>query len=154
MQKKTLGELAKYVDGKVIGDSNVIIKSASTLGRAGVGDISFLANVRYKKQLLQTKASAVIVDKETPNVSAPLLIAEDPYYAFMQIMVLLHGHRRHKKVGRAAVTLKDFEFAYDRDFGSISPKSTRITKLIEAAIAAAAAPIRCSTLTVRTLATA
>ncbi len=27
------------------------------------------------------------------------MIAEDPYYAFMQIMVLLHGHRKHKKVG-------------------------------------------------------
>jgi UDP-3-O-[3-hydroxymyristoyl] glucosamine N-acyltransferase len=97
--QKTLGELAEYVGGRVVGDSKVVIKSASTLGRAGEGDISFLANIKYEKQVQTTKASAVIVGKETPNVSVPLLVAEDPYYAFMQIMVLLHGYRKHKKTG-------------------------------------------------------
>jgi len=99
MQTRTLGELAEYVGGKVFGDPNIQIKSASTLGRAGEGDISFLANPKYEKQLRTTRASAVIVGKGTVNGSVPLLITEDPYYAFMQIMVLLHGHRRHKKVG-------------------------------------------------------
>ncbi|HUW18483.1 MAG TPA: UDP-3-O-(3-hydroxymyristoyl)glucosamine N-acyltransferase [Sedimentisphaerales bacterium] len=99
MQTRTLGELAEYVGGRVFGDPNVVIRSASTLGRADEGDISFLANARYEKQLLTTKASAVIVGKETASTAVPLLVAEDPYYAFMQIMVLLHGHRKHKKVG-------------------------------------------------------
>jgi UDP-3-O-[3-hydroxymyristoyl] glucosamine N-acyltransferase len=99
MQERTLGELAEYVDGRVCGDPMVIIKSASTLGRADEGDISFLTNRKYEKQLRTTKASAVIVGKETPTASVHLLIADDPYYAFMQIMVLLHGHRKHKKIG-------------------------------------------------------
>ncbi len=99
MIEKTLGELAEYVGGRVVGNSDVIIRSASTLGRAGEGEISFLANSKYEKQIRMTKASAVIVGKETTDTSVPLLIAEDPYYAFMQIMVLLHGHRKHKKVG-------------------------------------------------------
>ena len=99
MQKRTLGELAEYVGGRVYGDPDIVIRSASTLGRANKGDISFLANNRYEKQLRTTKASAVIVGKEITNVSTPLLVTEDPYYAFMQIMVLLHGHRKHKKVG-------------------------------------------------------
>jgi UDP-3-O-[3-hydroxymyristoyl] glucosamine N-acyltransferase len=97
--EKTLGELAEYVGGRIVGDPKVAIKSASTLGRASEGDISFLANTKYEKQIQTTKASAVIVGKETPNASVPLLVAEDPYYAFMQIMVLLHGYRKHKKVG-------------------------------------------------------
>ena len=99
METRTLGELAQYVGGHVRGDANVKIHSAATLGRAGEGDISFLSNDKYEKQLLTTKASAVIVGSETVTTSAPLLIADDPYYAFMQIMVLLHGHRKHKKVG-------------------------------------------------------
>ena len=99
MQERTLGELAEYVGGRICGDPKVIIKSASTLGRADEGDISFLTNRKYEKQLRNTKASAVIVGKETPAASVPLLIADDPYYAFMQIMVLLHGHRKHKKTG-------------------------------------------------------
>ncbi len=99
MQEKTLGELAEYVDGHVYGDPDVIIRSAATLGRAEQGDISFLTNRKYEKQLRSTNASAVIVGKDAPAAAVPLLIAEDPYYAFMQVMVLLHGHRRHKKNG-------------------------------------------------------
>ena len=99
MQEKTLGELAGYVGGRVIGDPNLLIHSASTLGRAGTGEISFLANRKYEKQLLTTKASAVIVGNDSPAASVSLLVADDPYYAFMQIMVLLHGHRKHKKNG-------------------------------------------------------
>ena len=99
MQEKTLGELAEYVGGRICGNPDVIIRSASTLGRANEGDISFLANRKYEKQLKTTKASAVIVGKDVPATSVSLLVAEDPYYAFMQIMVLLHGHRKHKKTG-------------------------------------------------------
>ena len=99
MQERTLGELAEYVGGSVCGDPDVRIKCASTLSRAGEGDISFLTNRKYEKQLRTTKASAVIVGKELPTTSVSLLIADDPYYTFMQIMVLLHGHRKHKKIG-------------------------------------------------------
>jgi len=99
MQARTLGELAEYIGGRICGDPNVLIKSASTLGRAHEGDISFLVNRKYERQLRTTQASAVIVGKEVTNTSIPLLVADDPYYAFMQIMVLLHGHRKHKKVG-------------------------------------------------------
>ena len=102
MQERTLGELAEYVDGRICGNPDIKIKSASTLGRANEGDISFLTNRKYEKELRTTKASAVIVGKETPGTSVSLLVAENPYYAFMQIMVLLHGHRKHKKTGISA----------------------------------------------------
>ena len=72
MQERTLGELAEYVGGRICGNPDVIIKSASTLGRADEGDISFLTNRKYEKQLWTTKASAVIVGKETPATSVPL----------------------------------------------------------------------------------
>ena len=97
---KTLGELAQFVNGRVLGDPNIEIRSAATLSKAGEGDVSFLANARYQKELSKTRASAVIVGTDTTGkAKIPLLVAEDPYYAFMQIMVLLHGHRKHKKVG-------------------------------------------------------
>lgn len=98
MAEKTLAELAKHVGGEVYGDPDIKIRSASTLGRASEGEISFLANIKYEKQVQQTKASAVIVSKKI-DAPASLLITKDPYYAFMQIVVLLHGHRKHKKVG-------------------------------------------------------
>jgi UDP-3-O-[3-hydroxymyristoyl] glucosamine N-acyltransferase len=99
MKYITLGELAEHVGGKVVGDPKVEIKTVATLEEAAEGDISFLANVKYEKLVETTKASAVIVGKEMPSIKTPLLIAQDPYYAFMQIVVLLHGHRKHKKCG-------------------------------------------------------
>src|SRR5512140_411304 len=98
MQAKTLSELAQHVGGTVVGDGSILIQSASTLARAVDGQISFLANEKYEKQLPSTKASAVIV-KQACETTIPQLVAEDPYYAFMQIVVLLHGHRQHKRVG-------------------------------------------------------
>ena len=99
MQARTLGELAEHVGGTVVGDAGTEIRSAATLGRAEAGEISFLANDKYEKQVAETKASAVIVKRAVEGVTVPQLVAEDPYYAFMQIMVLLHGHRQHKEVG-------------------------------------------------------
>jgi UDP-3-O-[3-hydroxymyristoyl] glucosamine N-acyltransferase len=75
-----------------------VIRAAATLGSAGEGDISFLMNPRYERQLQTTKASAVIV-AQAADAPVALLVAEDPYYAFTQVMVLLHGHRKHKETG-------------------------------------------------------
>ena len=97
-QVKTLEELAKFVGGKVSGDGSVKISSTATLDSAGPGDITFLANKKYENQLMTTKASAVVVDKQVES-SANLIICDDPYFAFREIVVLLHGQRKHKKTG-------------------------------------------------------
>jgi UDP-3-O-[3-hydroxymyristoyl] glucosamine N-acyltransferase len=99
MQHRTLGEIAEHVGGRVHGDSSIVIRSAATLEEAQAGDISFLVNPRYERQLQTTRAGAVIVARDIPDAPMPLLVVEDPYYAFMQVMVLLHGHRRHKQTG-------------------------------------------------------
>lgn len=98
MKTKTLAELAGHVGGRVCGDASLTISSASTLERAGEGNISFLANPKYAKLLRATKATAVVVGEEHESPAA-LLVVDDPYYAFTQIVVLLHGHRVHKKTG-------------------------------------------------------
>ncbi len=106
MQERTLGEIAASVGGRVRGDPSIGIRAAATLSHAGPGDISFLVNRKYEKQLESTQASAVIVGQEMPEVGVAQLVAEDPYFAFTQILVLLYGHHRHQEVGvspRAAI---------------------------------------------------
>lgn len=97
-QIKTLSELAAHVGGMVVGNSAVVIHSASTLDKAGPGEITFLSNKKYVLQVKDTRADAVIV-AEAMESRASLIVVEDPYYAFMQIVVLLHGHREHPKTG-------------------------------------------------------
>ncbi len=99
MQERTLDEIAQHVGGRVCGNPDLRIRAAATLSEAREGDISFLANRRYEKQLESTQASAVIVGQEMPGTRVALLVTEDPYFAFAQVLVLLYGHRKHKEVG-------------------------------------------------------
>ncbi len=101
MNGKTLEELARHVGGRVAGDPKVKISSVAPLNLAGPGQITFLANSRYAKKLAATKASAVVVAEPVKNAVAQI-VASNPYFAFTQIVVLLHGHRRHKLSGVSA----------------------------------------------------
>jgi len=96
--KKTLAQLAQHVGGRIKGNADIEISSVATLDNATETEISFLSNPKYTNALQTTKAGAVIIGKDT-NAPVPLLICEDPYYAFSQIVVLLHGYRQHKNIG-------------------------------------------------------
>jgi UDP-3-O-[3-hydroxymyristoyl] glucosamine N-acyltransferase len=92
----TIAELAKEIGAEVVGDGSATITSAATLEEAQPGQVSFLANAKYIKQLESTRASAVIVAPSTRAVTnTTLLKANDPYFAFSQAVVKLHGYRKH-----------------------------------------------------------
>jgi len=65
------------------------ISGVGTLERAGTGQIGFLANPLYRRQLAATSASAVILrDADAGDCPVPHLIAKDPYVAFAKIAAL------------------------------------------------------------------
>lgn len=102
-----LGELAAAIGAELVAgaDGDVIIHSAAALEDAGHGQVSFLSNPRYAAQLETTRASAVVLapsarmPEHAGNPGPALLKARDPYYAFMQAVVKLHGYRRHPHQG-------------------------------------------------------
>ena len=59
--KKTLKELAAWVDGTVIGEGDVEISGVAPIEEAEPGEITFIANPKYLSKLSDTRASAVIV---------------------------------------------------------------------------------------------
>jgi UDP-3-O-[3-hydroxymyristoyl] glucosamine N-acyltransferase len=100
-----LKELARLI-GAEVADAKageVEVRSAAALEDAEAGQVSFLSNLKYQSHLQTTRASAVIVATATPGDAAAagvaLLRAGDPYYAFMQAVVALHGHRKHPVSG-------------------------------------------------------
>jgi UDP-3-O-[3-hydroxymyristoyl] glucosamine N-acyltransferase len=96
----TIAELANEIGAEVIGDGSATITSAATLEDAHPGQVSFLANPKYVKQLESTRASAVIVAPSTRVVNTTTLLkANDPYFAFRQAVVKLHGFRTHPHRG-------------------------------------------------------
>ncbi|WP_303720431.1 UDP-3-O-(3-hydroxymyristoyl)glucosamine N-acyltransferase [Malonomonas rubra] len=87
----TLGDLATLVGGEVSGEANISIRGVAPLDRAGAGDISFLANPKYRSQLEQTTAAAVIVHPSLAGaIERPLLLVKNPYLAFARILTHFH----------------------------------------------------------------
>lgn len=92
-------ELADRIGAEVVGDGSIDLASAATLEDAQPGQVSFLSNRKYEHKLETTGASAVIVASSISSDRLTLLKTNDPYYAFCQAVVTLHGHRRHPHDG-------------------------------------------------------
>ncbi len=98
-EQKTVQQLADHVGGIVEGDNELVITGAATLSEAVEGDVSFLANPKYEKEMDDCKAGVIVVNMDVPNHGKNIIRCKDPYFAFMQLVVLLHGHREHRKTG-------------------------------------------------------
>ncbi|MHC4781045.1 MAG: UDP-3-O-(3-hydroxymyristoyl)glucosamine N-acyltransferase [Planctomycetota bacterium] len=86
----TLGKIAETIGGEVRGDREVLIHGVSPIGEAEEGDITFIANPRYRRWLAETSASAVIVP---PDVDAPglnLLVSKNSYLSFARVIDMFH----------------------------------------------------------------
>ncbi len=78
------------------GDPATRIEAVNTLTDATPKELGFLANPRYEKQLSTTRAAAVIVGKDIePPRPMTLLRTAQPYCAFREAVVMIHGFRRH-----------------------------------------------------------
>ena len=89
MKSYSLGEIASRLNLRLIGDPDCQIHGLGTLASAKIGDISFLSNISYLRQLAKTSASAVIVEESQADlVPTNALIAEQPYVAFAYVSQL------------------------------------------------------------------
>lgn len=97
----TAAQLAERIGAEVRGDGSVVVERCAGLEEAGPRDVSFLANPRYARLLTQTRAGAVIASaQDVAGVAGrTFLLAGDPYFAFRQAVVQLHGFRRHPEPG-------------------------------------------------------
>ena len=87
-QSYSLNELAKEVNGEVIGDSSLQISEIGTIQNSSSGSITFLANPKYKKYLNKTSASAIIVSPEFKDRIKTGIVVNDPYLAYAKISSL------------------------------------------------------------------
>jgi UDP-3-O-[3-hydroxymyristoyl] glucosamine N-acyltransferase len=91
----TLSELAVLIGAELVGDGAAVVSSAAALDDAGAGQLSFVANPKYEKNLATTAATAVVAGLNVKSDRLPLLRVKDPYLGFQKAVVALHGHRRH-----------------------------------------------------------
>ena len=89
MTTHALGDIAARFGVELRGDPATPIHGVATLTSAGAGELTFLANPRYRTQLATTAADAVVLRAaDADGFSRAALIAEDPYVAFARIASL------------------------------------------------------------------
>jgi len=84
--QKTLKEIAQLVDGKVVGDGNILINGASGIREAVEGDITFLANSKYSSLMDKTRAAAIITSQDAQETTKPIIVTQNPSLAFVKII--------------------------------------------------------------------
>ncbi len=87
--KKTLKEIAQFIDGSVIGDDSIEISGVCGIKEAKEGDITFVANPKYVSLMKQTRASAIITTCDVKKGPKPLILTENPSLAFAKLLSLV-----------------------------------------------------------------
>ncbi len=89
-----LHELADRFGLELRGPPGTRITGVGTLAGAGPGQLAFLANPAYRRQLPHTRAGAVLLREADAAASpAPCLVAADPYAAFARVASLFEPVR-------------------------------------------------------------
>jgi UDP-3-O-[3-hydroxymyristoyl] glucosamine N-acyltransferase len=89
-----LAQLAEQLGCELAGDPEIEITGVAGLGEAGLGDLTFLANPRYRPAVRSTRASAIVVARNAGDMPLASLRASDPYYAFARAIEIFHPSPR------------------------------------------------------------
>jgi len=86
-----LAELAVRFGCELRGDPDATVERVAPLAEAGPGELTFLANPRYRRYLAGTRATAVVLDASAADTCpTSALIANNPYATYARIAQLLH----------------------------------------------------------------
>ncbi len=87
----SLAEIAERLQAELRGDAACRIERVTTLERAGAGDISFFTNRRYRTQLLETGASAVLINPaDSDDCPTNALLLDNPYLGYARVAAWLN----------------------------------------------------------------
>jgi UDP-3-O-[3-hydroxymyristoyl] glucosamine N-acyltransferase len=103
-----LSDLAQAIGAELDGDPSADVSACATLDEAIPGQVTFLASPKYADRIGSTRATAIVVAPGTPRPDSgvSLLKAKDPYFAFRNAVVALHGFRQHPTWEAAAGSTK------------------------------------------------
>lgn len=86
-----LGTIARRLDCELRGPAEVEIQGVAGIEEAGEDQLTFIANPKYLPKIGDTRAGAIILGKEAPEVSLPTLISDNPYLAFARAIELFYS---------------------------------------------------------------
>lgn len=95
----TLSELAVLVDGRLVGNGDLVVHGAAPLNQAQPGDITLIDKAERTADLEASQASAVVAPRSyTPN-GIPVILVDDTHKAFSAIVARFRPPRPKPRVG-------------------------------------------------------
>jgi len=85
-----LGDLAEQLGAELRGDPDLEVTGVKGIEEAGPTEVTFVANPKYGGLARKTKAAAVLVEPEFPEIEAPTLRIKNPYHAFSVALGLFY----------------------------------------------------------------
>src|SRR6266436_175621 len=85
-----LSEIVRALGGELRGDGAVEIVEVAAIEDALPGTLTFLADRRLAARLATTRAAAVLLPPDAPEVALPSVRVAHPYLAFVAAVELLH----------------------------------------------------------------
>jgi UDP-3-O-[3-hydroxymyristoyl] glucosamine N-acyltransferase len=82
MQSMKLAKLAEYLDATLLGDPSAEVTRVAGIETAGPGDLTFVSNPKYAALARSTKATAIVVEPNFPEIPTATIRVENPYLAF------------------------------------------------------------------------
>ncbi len=86
-----LGEIARKLACTLEGDAQLEITGVAGIEDAKAGDLTFLANRKYRPALETTRASAILVAPDAGPVRIAVLRSANPYLDFARAIELFHA---------------------------------------------------------------
>ncbi len=87
----SLRDIAAQLGGDVLGDADIRISQVASLQSAAADQIAFLANPKYRAQLMSSAASAFILPPNLADVfDKPRIITPNPYAYYARVATLLN----------------------------------------------------------------
>ena len=118
-----LRELAERLDCRLDGDGEVEIRRVTGIEQAQAGDLTFVANSKYRHHLATTRASAVILSSAEPaeGTRAALLRSDHPYLAFAKAVGLLtHGAQPSPGIDPLSAVAPTADIGADASIGAFA----------------------------------
>jgi UDP-3-O-[3-hydroxymyristoyl] glucosamine N-acyltransferase len=90
-----LAELADRLGAELRGDGTVEVTGVRGIDEASPSDITFIANPKYAGSARTTKAAAILVEPDFPEISTPTLRLANPYFAFSRALSIFYQPPRY-----------------------------------------------------------
>jgi UDP-3-O-[3-hydroxymyristoyl] glucosamine N-acyltransferase len=87
----SISDIAATLGGQVMGDGDTLIKRVSSLNNAKPGDLCFINDSKYQKELDACNASAYVLRaRDAKLTSSPSIIVDNPSVYFAKVAVLFN----------------------------------------------------------------